>query len=40
MRLLLTPLFFVAIAAAAGIYAGPAAGVDQVRHGAAAHTAP
>jgi hypothetical protein len=40
MRLVLTPLFFLAIAAAAGVYAGPAAGTSEIRPlpAAAAHT--
>jgi hypothetical protein len=29
MRLVLTPLFFIAIACAAGAWAGPAAGLDD-----------
>jgi len=31
MRLVLTPIFFAAIAIAAGAWAGPAAGLDDTR---------
>lgn len=39
MRLVLTPLFFLVIAAAAGIYAGPAAGIDELHQAPPTHGA-